>query len=128
MSDEAIRELMVLARAAHGWSKWRNEAERNGDFARSPEVDMLAIAAENALAAIARLSAVDTNSPSTTARLSIDANDLVALCASCKQVRAEDGSWTSIEGYLQDAHQKWVTHSLELCAADAQSALHAPSE
>jgi hypothetical protein len=87
---------MVLARAAHGWSKWRNEAERNGDFARSPEVDMLAIAAENALAAIARLSAVNPNSPSTTARLSIDANDLVAPCASCKQVRAEDGSWTSI--------------------------------
>jgi hypothetical protein len=120
---------MVLARAAHGWSKWRSEAERNGDFARSSEVDMLAIAAENALAAIARLSAVNPNSPSTTARLSIDANDLVGLCASCKQVRAEDGSWTSIEAYLQDAHQQWVTHSLcDACAADAQSALRAPSE
>lgn len=88
---------------------------------------MLEDAAERALTAITHLSTVETDNPSAgPAGLSIDADDLVALCASCKHVRTEANGWISIEAYLQDAHQKWVTHTLcETCATDARAALYA---
>ncbi len=88
---------------------------------------MLEDAAAQALAAITRLGGVETESSSgMPALVSIDPDDLVVLCASCRGVRTSDGNWISIESYLHQANQTWVSHSLcEVCAAHTRAALRA---
>ena len=113
MPEEAIHRLLVLARAAHGWSRWRRDAEQSSDFGRAPEVEMLEEAGERVLAAITELGSVATDtSRLLQERMEIDAAELVAMCASCKRVRSDDDSWLSIEAYMQQVREKWVTHGL----------------
>ncbi len=124
MPEQAIHHMLVLVRAADGWSRWRRQAEQTGDFSRSPEIDMLEEAAEEALAAVAELASagVDTGQM---LREGMPADaELVAMCASCKRVRTDKGGWASVEAYLQTVSHKMVTHGLcEPCAASTRAAL-----
>lgn len=124
MPEEAVAELIALARAAHAWAHWWQKAKSEWETSDTEQADELVRRTNSAVAQLTRLARDHEWPVAETLAGPFSAQDVVVLCAACKAVRVSAERWQTLERYLRFEHGRWVSHSLcEECAFEVRSAL-----
>jgi len=111
MPETAIRELIALARAAQDWVR-SYEQTAAPESAPSVEVSNLQQRTKAVSAELERLVRGGRSAGAAELSGGFDAGRLLAVCAACKNIRAETGDWMSLEEFLQAEYDRWITHSI----------------